>query len=59
MIDFVGKPPFLRITLRVVMRTMHFHIAQTGLFLENILFYAFMGFQGTFGTNENCPRGAR
>ena len=37
MIDFVGKPPFLRITLRVAMATMHFHIlAQTGLFLGNI-----------------------
>ena len=52
MIDFVGKSLFLRIRLRVVMATMHFHIAQTGLFLENILFYAFRGFQVTFGTNE-------
>ena len=53
MIDFVGNPQFLRIALRVVMAIMHFHIAQTGLFLGNVLFYAFKGFQGTFGTNEN------
>ena len=39
MIDFVGAPPFLRITLRVAMANMHFHIlAQTGLFFGNIFF---------------------
>ena len=36
MIDLVGTHPFLRITLRVAMATMYFHIAQTGLFLGNI-----------------------
>ena len=40
MIDFVDTPPFLRIALRVAMATMHFHIAQTNLFLEE-LFFAF------------------
>ena len=38
MIDFVGTPPFLGIALRVAMVTMHFHIAQTGLFLGNVVF---------------------
>ena len=32
--DFVGIPPFLRIALRVAMAAMHFHITETGLFLE-------------------------
>ena len=38
MIDFVDTPPFLRSALRVAMATMHFHIAQTNLFLEEQLF---------------------
>ena len=38
MIDFVGTSPFMGIALRVAMVTMHFHIAQTGLFWGNIVF---------------------
>ena len=41
MIDFVDTPPFLRIALWVAMATMHFHIAQTNLFLEEQFFLAF------------------
>ena len=37
MIDFVGTPPFFKIALWVTMETMHFHIAQTGLFLETFV----------------------
>ena len=33
---FVGRVPFLRIALGFDMKTMHFHIAQTGLFLDNL-----------------------
>ena len=43
MIDFVNTPPFLRIALQVAMATMHFYIAQTGLFTGT--FFAFMGSQ--------------
>ena len=59
MIDFVGESPFLRITLRVVMATMHFHIAKTGLFLENILFYALRGSREHLAPMKNGPMGAR
>ena len=38
MIDFVGISPFSRIALRIAMATMHFHIAQTGLFLGKFCF---------------------
>ena len=38
MIDFVDTPPFLRIALRVAMATMHFHIAQENLFLDEQFF---------------------
>ena len=34
MSNFVGTPPFLNLFL-VAMETMHFLIAQTGLFLDN------------------------
>ena len=51
MIDFVRTPPFLRITLLVVMATMHFHIAQTGLFWETF-FMHLGGSRKQFGTNE-------
>ena len=40
MIDCVRTSPSLRRALLVVMATMHFHIAQTGLF---IVFFAFRG----------------
>ena len=46
MIDFVDTSPFLRIALKVAMATMHFHIAQTNLFLEE-LFFALRISQGT------------
>ena len=46
MIDFVNTTPFLRIALHVAMATMHFHIAQTGLF--------FFGIQGVPG-NKLAP----
>ena len=51
MINFVRTPPFLRIALLVVMATMHFHIAQTGLFLGNI-FMDLGGSRKQFGTDE-------
>ena len=44
MIDFADTSPFLRIALQVVMATMHFHIAQTGLFMG--IFFAFKGSKG-------------
>ena len=47
MIDFVDTPPFLRIALQVVMATMHFHIAQSGLFMGQFSFYN----QGVHGNN--------
>ena len=46
MIDCVGIPPLLIISLRVAIATMHFNIAQTGLLLETFCF-AFRGSQGT------------
>ena len=39
MINYVGIPPILRIALRVAMATMHFQIAQSGLFFRNIIFW--------------------
>ena len=55
MIDFVDPPPFLRIALQVAMATMHFHIAQTCLFMG----YFFFRIQGFPGNNlapiQNCP----
>ena len=36
--NFVGTPPFLNL-LWVVMETMHFLIAQTGLFLDNFVLH--------------------
>ena len=40
--EFVGAVLFLRIALGFDMKTMHFHIAQTGLFLGQLVF-AFRG----------------
>ena len=57
MIDFVGILPFLRITLRVAMVTMHFHIAQTGLFLGNIFSHTRYP-REQFGTNEKLSCGS-
>ena len=45
--EFVGTVPFFRIALGFDMKTMHFHIAETGLFL------------GQFGTHEKLSRDAR
>ena len=56
---FVGTLPFLRIALRVAMATMHFHIAQTGLFFGE----HFGRIQWIPGNNlapmKYCPWGAR
>ena len=38
MIDIVGISPFLRIPFTYAMETMHFHIAQTNLFVRTTLF---------------------
>ena len=55
MIDFVGTPPFVGITSRVAMVTMHFHIAQTGLFVGNIVF-RILGIPGNkLAPMKNCP----
>ena len=58
MIDFVGIPPFLRIALRVAMATMHFHIAQTGLFLGNVFSHS-RDPREQFSTREKLSWGAR
>ena len=39
MIDFIGTPEYLRIALWVAMETMHFHIAQTCLFLMTAFYH--------------------
>ena len=38
MMNFVDTPPFLGFALMVAMATMHFHIAQTKVFLEEQFF---------------------
>ena len=54
MIDFIGTSSFLRIALWVAMATMHFHIAQTGLFFEH--FYRIHGIPGNnLAPMKNCP----
>ena len=56
MVDFVGTPPFLRITLQVAILTMHFHIAQAGLFLG--IFFRILGIPGhNLAPMKNCPVG--
>ena len=35
--DFVGTSQLLRIKLKVTMKTMHFHIAQTDFFYDNFI----------------------
>ena len=52
MIDFVGITPFLRIPSRVAMATMHFHIAQTDLFVRNIFFLHLGVHRSKMGTHE-------
>ena len=57
MIDFVFTPLFLGSALRVAMVTMHFNIAQTGLFLGNIVF-RILGISVTkLAPIKNCPVG--
>ena len=43
MFDFMATPHLLRITLWVVKETMHFHIAQTGLYFRTTFIFALMG----------------
>ena len=51
MIHSVCSTPFLGIALRVAMVTMHFHIAQSGLFLGT--FFSHTGYSSEqIGTNE-------
>ena len=58
MIDFVDIPSFLRIALQVAMATMHFHRAQTGLFMGNY-FFAFKGPRKQFGANLKLSFGCK
>ena len=58
MIDFVDTPPFLRIVLHVAMVTMHFHIAQTGLFM-GIFFSNSGGPREQCGTNSKLSLGCK
>ena len=59
MIDFVGIPKLLRIPSRVAMATMHFHIAQTDLFVRSISFLH-LRVQGSKMTPmKNCLGGER
>ena len=58
MIDFVDTPPFLRIALQVAIATMHFHIAQTGLFMGT--FFRIQEVPGNnLGPIQNCPWDAK
>ena len=57
-IDCVSTLPFLGFTLQVGMATIHFHIAQTGLFFR--IFFSYLGGpKKQFGTNKNCSKGAQ
>ena len=58
MIDFVDTTPFLRIALQVAMATMHFQIAQTGLFM-GIFFLHSGGPKEQFGTNSKLSLGCK
>ena len=53
--NFVGTSPFLGSALRVAMVTMHFHIAQTGLFLGNIVFRILGIPVNKLAPMKNCP----
>ena len=55
---FVGRSLSLRKALWVAMATMHFHIAQTGLFMS--FFFCIQGVpQNSLTPIKNCPWGAR
>ena len=57
MIDFVDTSPLLRIALQVAMATMHFHIAQTGLFMG--IFFRIKAVPGNnLAHIQNCHWGA-
>ena len=58
MTGLVGTAPFLIITIWVAMETMHFHIAQTGLFYDNFISHL-GGPNKQFGTHEKLFRGAK
>ena len=52
---FAGIVPFLRIALGFDMKAMHFYIAQTGLFLGQLV-YAFRGSRKTIWHPwKTCP----
>ena len=54
--EFAGTVPFLRITLEFDMKTMHFYIAQTGLFKDNL--FSHLGCHDKqFGTHEKLVLG--
>ena len=58
MIGFVNTPPFLRIALQVAMTTMHFHIAETSLFMW--IFFSHSGDpRKQFGTDSKLSFSAR
>ena len=59
MIDFVDAPPFLRITLRIVMATMHLLHISPYRFIFGVHFFALRGSQGTICAHKNFPWGAR
>ena len=54
-IDLVGTSQSLRKMLWVAMVTIHFHIAQTSLFMG--YFFAFREFQGQYSTNSKLSFG--
>ena len=57
MSSFVGIPPFSKLLL-VDMETMHFHIAHTNVFLEQLRF-AFRGPNEQVGTSEKLSLGCK
>ena len=52
--EFVGTVPFLRIALGFDMKTMHFHITQTGLFFRTICFCIYGVAIKNFTPMKNC-----
>ena len=59
MSTFVGTSPFFRMALCVALVTMHFHIAQIGLFLRAIFFPHLGVSQNNLTHNKSFPDGAR
>ena len=57
MIDFVGKPPFLRIALPVAMATMYFHMAKLYLFEGGEFFLHSEGPREQLSTDEQWSWG--